>query len=140
MHRDIEHIRMELDRRGWSQADLADKLGLHQVSVSRILSGKQKLTESVARHIELLFSQTKTAVFMYSIDLPDATCQEWVPTWDLLNHTQRVKAVEAVVHKILQRLASLGSASLSEEDRQIMRRFSGLSDSEISLEAAESEK
>lgn len=120
---DIAEIRRELDRRGWTQAELASRLGLHPNTVRKILTGKQPLTVTLQRHIELLLESSKTAVFVYCVDVPEEKCQEWVQNWDLLTENQKERAMAAVVKAILARLATLGNESLSDEEKEEIRRM-----------------
>ncbi len=43
-----EHLREELDERGWTQADLADILGRPVKMVNEIVGGKRRITEETA--------------------------------------------------------------------------------------------
>lgn len=47
-----EQIRLFLEQSGWSQQDLADKLGKNKGHVSLILTGKQNLTLETIAEIE----------------------------------------------------------------------------------------
>ena len=117
---DIAEIRSELQARGWTQEILAQKLSMNHKSINDILRGGRPLTAQLAKHIELLFQQTRTAVFVYSVDIPDGTCREWVPGWDDMTQKQRECAVRAVVMKTLERLKQIGMECLSDQDREAM--------------------
>lgn len=116
----IDEIKQELKARGWTYADLANRLKMNEGSLKGILSGGRVLTKTLENHIELLFQQTRTAVFVYSVDIPDGTCREWVPGWDDMTQKQRECAVRAVVMKTLERLKQIGMECLSEQDREAM--------------------
>lgn len=120
---DINQIKREIARRGWTQAELAEKLGMNPSSLRRILSGMSPLTVTLERHIEMLLETSKTAVFVYSVDIPDETCQEWIQNWDMLTENQKERAMAAVVKAILARLATLGNESLSDEEKEEIRRM-----------------
>ena len=50
-------IRHFLEQNGWSQQDLADKLGKNKAHISLILSGKQNLTLETIAEIERVFGK-----------------------------------------------------------------------------------
>ena len=116
----IDEIKKELEMRGWTYAMLASKLKTSEGTIRGVLSRHRPMTPALENHIELLFQQTRTAVFVYSVDIPDGTCREWVPGWDDMTPKQRECAVRAVVMKTLERLKQIGMECLSEQDREAM--------------------
>lgn len=51
--------------RGWSQADLADELGVSRQSINAIETGKYDPSLPLAFRIAKLFGQTTEAIFVY---------------------------------------------------------------------------
>lgn len=121
---DINEIKDELTRRGWTQADLAEKIGYSHGSIRKLLSGERPLTESTAKHIELLFATTREAVFVFSVNIPECKCRSWVPSWDTLKPSEKERALRAVISEIIERYADKGFEYLTEADKQAMSRES----------------
>lgn len=115
---DIDQIKQQMRQRGWTQAELAEKLGMSHSSIRQILSGHVPLQTRVAKHIELLFESSATAVLIYSVDLPDEVLRTWFPGWDRLTDNQRKMCVRKVFRKNLEDLVALGEKSLSAADAQ----------------------
>lgn len=74
-------IRAELDRRGWTQADLAAVLGKHLPAVSEVIQGKRTITPDMAVSLAAALGKTPEywatldAQFRVSLLEPDAEIQ-----------------------------------------------------------------
>jgi len=61
-----EYIKEEMAARGWSQADLAEILGRPLSSVSRIITGKHRITPYTAQGLAAAFGTS--AMYWLSLD------------------------------------------------------------------------
>lgn len=122
---DIEEIKEQLKQRGWTQADLAEKLGLKYSTLRKIMSGICALTPRVESHIKLLFEQSMTAVLVYTIDFPDEELRSWVPMWDRMSKRQRVVALKKVFQQVLGDMIKEGNRCLAEEDADLVKTLIG---------------
>lgn len=53
-----DHLREEMDARGWSQAELAEILGRPAAAVSEIINGKRAITPTTAKELSAAFGTT----------------------------------------------------------------------------------
>ena len=120
-----EEIKAALKERGWTHAQLAEKLKIHPGTITNILSGKHPLKPSLAAHIELLLKDTQEQLIMYKVTFPDATVESWVPGWERLTPEQRQQAVGAVIEEAARQLMEEGAAALTPEELEGLRRFCG---------------
>lgn len=120
-----EEIKLQLEKIGWSQKDLADRLHIHPMSLNRVLSGRSPLTEQLAAHIELILNDHQEQLLVFKVSYPDAICERWVPGWERLTEEQRVQAVEAVLQSAAEQLAADYERTLPEADRAMIRRMLG---------------
>lgn len=120
-----EEIKAALKERGWTYAQLAEKLKIHPGTITNILSGKYPLKPSLAAHIELLLKDTQEQLIMYRVTFPDATCESWVPGWERLTAEQRQAAVGAVIEEAARQLMAEGAAAMTPEEQEHLRRFCG---------------
>lgn len=108
----IEDVKKELDARGWSYADLAERIYMSEAQIKDIMRGKAKMRKTLQNHLELLFEADKSAVLVYKVDLSDKqvmdlTSGKQFP--DTPDGRQRMMdALEAVVSHNIRRLATLG--------------------------------
>lgn len=79
---DTSEIRKKIAAKGYTQAEFAEKLGITRETLSRVLKGKQTMTETLRKHIELLLTgpvtppEPKEAVFVYRINITDREARE----------------------------------------------------------------
>lgn len=104
----LEDIKNELNRRGMTQADLAQKLCLSKDAVNKVLNGRAPLTDTLKRHIELLLFGQREALLVYRVNLTDGQVMELCGDKCAANPKDRTAAVEAVVQHNLQELVALG--------------------------------
>lgn len=121
----IDEINNSLQRLGWTKKELADKLHIHPVTLNLILTGKNRLTEQLAAHIELVLNDHQEQLLVFRVSYPDAICERWVPGWERLTEEQRVQAVEAVLQSAAEQLAADYERTLPEADRAMIRRMLG---------------
>lgn len=126
-----DEIKELLAARGWTQAELAEKLGCNAKSLNEVLRGARPLTETMNRHIELLLREQDEAVFVYRINLTTEQVRELcgerytgVEEKDgkLILPPRARKAVELVIRHNLARLARIGAQweGWSPEDRALL--------------------
>lgn len=121
----IDEINASLAALGWTKKELADRLHIHPVTLNLILTGKNKLTDQLAAHIELLLKDQQEQLLIFKVSYPDALCERWVPGWERLTEEQRVQAVEAVLQSAAEQLAADYERTLAPEDREQLRRLLG---------------
>lgn len=121
----VDEIKKALEQRGWTQAQLAEKLKMHPVALNRVLAGRAELRPTLAAHIELLLKDTQEQLIMYKVTFPDATVESWVPGWERLTPEQRQAAVGAVIEEAARQLMEEGAAALTPEELEGLRRFCG---------------
>lgn len=121
----IQDIKNVLAERGWTQAQLADKLHIKIGSLRNILSGQAPLTEQLAAHIELLFKDTQQQLLMYKVTFPEVVCESWLPGWEQLTPDQRKEAIEQVLLKAAEQLADEYKRKLTGEELELLERFCG---------------
>ena len=63
----IEQIKQRLAELKWTNKRLAEKLHIHEVTLNLILSGKNKLTDQLSAHIELLLNNAQEQLIMFKI-------------------------------------------------------------------------
>lgn len=119
----IQEIRELLKARNMTQAQLAEMLHMHPMSLSKILSGRAPLTETLASHINLLLSDKKEQLLVFRVSLPDAVVEQWIPGFEFLTLEERKTAVEAVLHAAAKQCVALGEALYSPEELEALRNF-----------------
>lgn len=112
----IEQIKAEMKQQGVSLRELADKLGVNYDSLRLILSGVRPLKEQLARHIDFVLGAAKTQVFVFTVDLPEATARVWAPGWEKLTKEEQQKAAAAVGQAAADALVKRGEALLSPHE------------------------
>ena len=117
----VPEIRAALARRGWTQRELAQRLCIHPVTLSLILSGKNKLTDQLASHIDLVFNDDSDKVLMCRVTLPDFVCDCWQPGWESLDDAQRVSALGSVLKAVAGQLSKADAAALAPDVVQVLR-------------------
>lgn len=121
----VDEIKTELERRGWSYADLAQKLALGKSAIYEALN-KGTLRENLRRHIELVLSTPESAILIYKVNLTekkvyDLTAQQQFPATEE-GQKQRAEAVAAVIKHNMQMLEEAGrTAELGDELKQIIK-------------------
>lgn len=117
----IQEIKEELVRRGWTQADLAEKLAYNAKSLYEVLRGARPMTETLLRHIELLFAEPNEVLLVYKVDISNGQTEKLRNENDELNESARTVAVEAVLHHNLNELIELGkSCKWNERERKFL--------------------
>lgn len=119
----IDEIKQALRERGWSNKKLAEMLHIHEVTLNLILSGKNKLTDQLSAHIELLLGNTQEQLIMYKITYPDAVVQSWLPGWDELTPEQRKAGIEAVLREATEQLVAEQEARMTPEEVARLKAF-----------------
>lgn len=126
-----DEIKELLAARGWTQAELAEKLGCNAKGLNEVLRGARPLTETMNRHIELLLREQDEAVFVYRINLTTEQVRELCgerytgmeeKDGKLILPPRARKAVELVIRHNLRRLARIGAQweGWSPEDRALL--------------------
>lgn len=119
----IEEIKQALRERGWSNKKLAEMLHIHEVTLNLILSGKNKLTDQLAAHIELLLGSTQEQIMLFKVTYPEVLCRAWLPGWDELTPEQRQDGLQAVMLEAAKLAAADGEKELSPEQWAELRAF-----------------
>lgn len=109
---EIEEIRQNLKARGWTYKTFAEKLKLAENTVKLYMNGKNKITDQLMSHIELLFSAPQNAVLVYKINLTEKQVEELTSGQQFPatpeGEARKAAAVEAVLLHNLKTLANLG--------------------------------
>ena len=109
---EIEEIRQNLKARGWTYKTFAEKLKLAENTVKLYMNGKNKITDQLMSHIELLFSAPQNAVLVYKINLTDKQVEELTGGQQFPatpeGEAKKAAAVEAVLLHNMQTLADMG--------------------------------
>lgn len=117
----ISEIKDELSRRGWTQADLAEKLAYSAKSLYEVMRGARPMTASLRRHIELLLSEPRETILVYKVDLTDSQVTELCGVDCPVDTDSRAAAVEAVLHHNLKELIELGKmCTWNESERAFL--------------------
>lgn len=119
----IEEIKQAIKARGWSNKKLAQLLNVHVVTLNLILSGKNKLTDQLRAHIELLLNSTQEQLIMFKLTYPEALCQSWLPGWDELSPEQRQKGIEAVLLEAARLAVEETEREMTEEEIEKLKEF-----------------
>lgn len=112
-----------LEKRGWTQSDLAKKLCMSKDALNRVLTGKAALRPTLSAHIELLLNSTKEQLIMFKLTYPEALCQSWLPGWDELSPEQRQKGIEAVLMEAARLVAEEKEREMTEEEIAQLKEF-----------------
>ena len=120
----IEEIRSELQKRGMTQKELAAMLHVHPVTLGLILIGKNKLTEQLAAHIELLFDNMRqNDPVEHTLTLPETVVERWMPSFRTLPESQRSAAILDVIHKAVHWLICEGEKQFTPQELANIRAF-----------------
>lgn len=76
-------IRIEMMRRDWTQTDLAERLGIDQSTVSKVVRGKVKLTLDDVEHYAAIFGIPPEALMGLG---------PWAQNWKHLGRSQQLRA------------------------------------------------
>lgn len=128
---EIDEIKNAMREQGYNITTLAQKLSMNKETLGRALSGKNPMTETLRKHIELILGSTDEAVFVYRINLTTEQVRELcgerytgVEEKDgkLILPPRARKAVELVIRHNLRRLARIGAQweGWSPEDRALL--------------------
>lgn len=117
----IEQIKAEMKQQGLSIQQMADKLGVNYDSLRLILSGVRPLKEQLSRHIDFVLGAAKTQVFLFTVDLPEATARVWAPGWEKLTEEEKQKAAAAVGQASAEALARRGEALLTPQEQELLK-------------------
>ena len=93
----IDDIRRELQLRGWTQKQLADKLHIHPVTLGLILTGKNKLTPQLAAHIDLIFHSEFEVFVGHKVSLTTGEVQPFYQGIEHLSETEQLNILLDVV-------------------------------------------
>lgn len=117
----IEEIKSALAKKGWTQAELAAKLGCNAKGLNEVLRGARPLTEALHNHISLLLAQPREAVLVYRVNITDAQVAELCGANCTTNPADRPAAVEAVIHHNLAELIEIGKkCEWTAEEREFL--------------------
>ena len=125
---EIEEIRQNLKARGWTYKTFAEKLKLAENTVKLYMNGKNKITDQLMSHIELLFSAPQNAVLVYKINLTDKQVDELTGGQQFPatpeGEAKKAAAVEAVLLHNMQTLADMGrKVDLPEDLKGLLLLF-----------------
>lgn len=79
---EIDEIKKMMEEQGYNITTLAQKLSMNRETLGRVLSGKNPMTDTLRKHIELLLTgpvtppEPKEAVFVYRINITDREARE----------------------------------------------------------------
>ena len=137
----VDEIKTELERRGWSNADLAEKLGVGKSTVYRLINDGVA-TKALRRHIELLFSMPEMAVLVYKINLTekqveDLTAGEQFPDTEE-GQRRKEEAVQMVLRHNAETLAALRKKG--KYDEVLQQIYNVIDANRAALEAAENDE
>lgn len=104
-----EDIKERLKERGWTQADLAEKLGVHPGTIKNLLSGQRPITEQLSRHIDYVLGTAREAVLVYRVDVPTHKVEELTAGRGCVTEADYREALAAVLKHNLQVLAEVGA-------------------------------
>lgn len=128
---EIDEIKKMMEEQGYNITTLAQKLSMNRETLGRVLSGKNPMTDTLRKHIELILGSADEAVFVYRINLTTEQVRELcgerytgVEEKDgkLILPPRARKAVELVIRHNLRRLARIGAQweGWSPEDRALL--------------------
>ena len=125
---EIEEIWQNLKARGWTYKTFAEKLKLAENTVKLYMNGKNKITDQLMSHIELLFSAPQNAVLVYKINLTDKQVDELTGGQQFPatpeGEAKKAAAVEAVLLHNMQTLADMGrKVDLPEDLKGLLLLF-----------------
>lgn len=137
----IDEIKTELERRGWSYEDLAQKLGLSKSLVYNSLN-KGAMRENHRRHIELVLAAPEMAVLVYKINLTekqveDLTAGEQFPATEE-GQRRKEEAVQMVLRHNAETLAALRKKG--KYDEVLQQIYNVIDANRAALEAAENDE
>lgn len=128
---EIDEIKNAMREQGYNITTLAQKLSMNKETLGRALSGKNPMTETLRKHIELVLGSADEAVFVYRINLTTEQVRELCgerytgmeeKDGKLIMPPRARKAVELVIRHNLRRLARIGAQweGWSQEDRALL--------------------
>lgn len=112
-----------LEKRGWTQSDLAKKLCMSKDALNRVLTGKAALRPTLAAHIELLLNSTQEALVMFKLTFPAVLCQSWLPGWKDLSPEQRKDGIEAVLMEAAKMAAQEAERAMTYDEIERLKAF-----------------
>lgn len=138
----VDDIKKELEKRGWTQDELAKKLAMGKSSIANVLCGVSPLKERLRRHIELLFSMPDMAVLVYKINLTekqveDLTAGEQFPDTEE-GQRRKEEAVQMVLRHNAETLAALRKKG--KYDEVLQQIYNVIDANRAALEAAENDE
>ncbi len=99
-------------------------LHVHPVTLGLILIGKNKLTDQLAAHIELLFdNMRKNDSTEHNLPLPESVVERWMPRFMELPESQRSAAILDIIHKAVHWLIQEGEKQFTPEELANIRNF-----------------
>lgn len=108
----VDEIKKELEARGWTQEDLANKLGMSHSNIRKVMCGSARLTKQLEKHIGLMFEAERIAVLVYKVDLSDKQVMDLTSGKQFPDtpegRRRMMDALEAVISHNIRRLAALG--------------------------------
>lgn len=128
---EIDEIKKMMEEQGYNITTLAQKLSMNRETLGRVLSGKNPMTDTLRKHIELILGSADEAVFVYRINLTTEQVRELCgerytgmeeKDGKLILPPRARKAVELVIRHNLARLARIGAQweGWSPEDRALL--------------------
>lgn len=122
----VNEIKKELEARGWTQEDLANKLGMSHSNIRKVMCGSSRLTKQLEKHIGLMFEAERIAVLVYKVDLSDKQVMD-LTSGKQFPDTEKgracmMDALEAVVSHNIRRLADYGrTCNWTPEERRWLK-------------------
>lgn len=121
----IEEIKQELRDRGWTQRKFASVLGIHEVTVAMILSGKYKLTQQMDAHIEALFNDAPEQILIHRVRFPDMKVEFSAPGFENLTPRQQILILMMFLEDMTDWVLAEKSHWYDEERLTAIRDFNG---------------
>ncbi len=113
----IEEINAILEERGISRQEFAAQMNISYHTLRLILSGQNRLTPQMARHIELELGLARNRSIIYTIPMPDGQVEALIPGAD--------KMPPEEVRVCLQRVIDYNMRRLNREGDEAMRAALG---------------
>lgn len=116
----LEEIKEQIRRQGWTVKALAEKLSMSKDAVSRVLSGKNRLSDTLRKHLELILAPGRSLMFVYQVELPAADVKRLLGVAEhTMTEAEKKACLEGILRDNIMELAKLGStvACWSDETR-----------------------
>lgn len=116
----LEEIKEQIRRQGWTVKALAEKLSMSKDAVSRVLSGKNRLSDTLRKHLELILAPGRSLMFVYQVELPAADVKRLLGAAEhTMTEAEKKACLEGILRDNIMELAKLGStvACWSDETR-----------------------